>query len=165
MSEHIESVKQIASFLREHAEKTTTPESGQRLSSHASSLDSVVEELLRLVVLTTALPPDLGNIHDLPQELLDELSVAKTDELEDQIVTVINSYAGEASLDQILVGLFRKFKVVQKRRFLMNKLYRMSMVWGVDGKKGIYTITEPPEKDVEQDYEDVDDDLDSGIPF
>ena len=115
-------------------------------------------KLIELEGLTSALPPDLGNIHDLPQELLKELSVVKTDELEDQIVTAINAYGGEASLDQILVGLYRKFKVVQKRRFLQNKLYRMTMVWAVPGKRGWYTLTEPeePEQPEEEDTSEGD---------
>jgi hypothetical protein len=118
--------------------------------AHAGSLEAASKRLFTLEGLTSALPPDLGNIHDLPQELLDELSVAKTDELEDQLVTVINAYGGEASLDQILVGLFRKFKVVQKRRFIQNKLYRMPMVWSVEGRKGYYTTTEPAHVDTRE---------------
>ena len=124
MSESVDSVKAVALYLRDVAEKNAQrPEVAQRVSDHAAALDSVAARLMALEALTSALPPELGNIHDLPQELRDELSVAKTDELEDQIVTVINAYGGEASLDQVLVGLFRKFQVVQKRRFIQNKLY------------------------------------------
>jgi hypothetical protein len=144
MSEHIESVKGVASFFREQARDAKGSWPAQ-FNMFADRLDKARDELVRLYGLTSALPPDLGNIFDLPPELLGELSIAKTDELEDQLVTVINAYGGEASLDQILVGLFRKFQVSQKRRFLQNKLYRMPMVWGVDGRKGIYTTKEPPE--------------------
>lgn len=144
MTESVESVKSVAHYLRELAEKNADKETlAKRLVSFSDGLEKAAARLIELEGLTSALPPDLGNIHDLPQELLEELSVAKTDELEDQLVTVINSYGGEATLDQILVGLFRKFKVVQKRRFVQNKLYRMEMVWSVPGKKGVYTTTEP----------------------
>ena len=88
-------------------------------------------------------PPDLGNIFDLPPDLLDELSIANTDALEDQLVTVVNAYGGTATLDQILVGLYRKFGISQKRRFVQNKLYRMPMVWSIPGKKGVYSTAEP----------------------
>lgn len=144
MSESVENVKAVAEFLRAALEKNTNPETRAKLESHADTVDAAAAEIVRLRDLTSALPADLGGIHDLPQEILDELSVSKTDELEDQLVTVINAYGGEASLDQILVGLYRKFKVSQKRRFLQNKLYRMTVVWGVDGKKGLYTTKEPP---------------------
>ena len=144
MSESVDSVKAVALYLRDVADKNAQrPDVAQRVSDHAKALDAVAERLMVLDALTSALPSDLGNILDLPQELRNELSVAKTDELEDQIVTVINAYGGEASLDQVLVGLFRKFEVVQKRRFVQNKLYRMDMVWGVSGKKGIYTTKKP----------------------
>ncbi|SDN27513.1 hypothetical protein SAMN05216196_1013 [Lutimaribacter pacificus] len=146
MPEHVESVNRIAAFFREQAE-TANPQWKDKFANFATALEAAKDELVRLYGLTSALPPDLGNVHDLPPELLEELSIAKSDELEDQLVTVINAYGGEATLDQILVGLYRKFKVSQKRRFIQNKLYRMSMVWSVDGKKGVYTTSEPDEFD------------------
>jgi hypothetical protein len=145
MAESVESVKAVAAFLRTAAEKNQNAETRALLFEHALAADFAAQEIVKLKGLTSALPPDLGNIYDLPQELLDELSIAKGDELEDQLVTVINAYGGEASLDQILVGLFRKFGSLQKRRFIQNKLYRMEMVWSVEGKKGFYTTTKPVE--------------------
>lgn len=142
MPEHVDAVNKIAEFFRDQI-SSASPQWKGKFELHATSLESASAELVRLYGLTSALPPDLGNVHDLPPELLEELSISKGDELDDQIVTVINSYGGEATLDQILVGLYRKFKVSQKRRFMQNKLYRMPMVWSVDGRKGVYTTTEP----------------------
>ncbi|WP_421904287.1 hypothetical protein [Mameliella sp.] len=142
MPEHVESVNRIAAFFRDQS-KDAAPQWREKFDRYAVQLEAAKEELVRLYGLTSALPPDLGNVHDLPPELLEELSIAKSDELEDQLVTVINAYGGEATLDQILVGLYRKFKISQKRRFIQNKLYRMAMVWSVEGKKGVYTTTEP----------------------
>lgn len=152
MAESVQYVKDVAEFLRVAGEKDANSERGQRLISYADVVDSAAAEISRLRSLTSALPPDLGDIHDLPQELIDELSAAKTDELEDQLVTVINSYGGEASLDQILVGLYRKFKAMQKRRFIQNKLYRMEAVWSVDGKKGFYTTQKPEDPQDSEGY-------------
>lgn len=145
MANHVESVKSVADYLRGVGERSASerPQFAERMAEYAESLDAAAAEIARLMGLTSALPPDLGNIYDLPKELLDELSIAKGDELEDQLVTVINAYGGTASLDQILVGLYRRFRVAQKRRFLQNKLYRMEMVWSVGGRKGIYTTTKP----------------------
>ncbi len=156
MSESVESVKAVSAFLRAAAERNQNPETRANLSAHADTIDGAVADIIRLMGLTSALPPDLGNVYDLPKELLEELSIAKTDDMEDQLVTVINAYGGEATLDQILVGLYRKFKISQKRRFLQNKLYRMPMVWSVGGKKGIYTTTKPL---VAQSDDTEDDDL------
>lgn len=62
---------------------------------------------------------------DLPPELLKELSAGHADKLENQIVEVMKAHGGSADLDQLLIGLYRKSKTVQKRRFLQNKLWRM----------------------------------------
>jgi hypothetical protein len=173
MAESVESVKAVAAFLRGAAEKNTNPDTKAVLAAHADTVESACEDLIRLKGLTSALPPDLGNVYDLPAELLEELSIAKTDDLEDQLVTVINAYGGEASLDQVLVGLYRKFKVSQKRRFLQNKLYRMDMVWSVDGRKGFYTTTKPvisannwdDEPEAQTPTARSRDDMDDAIPF
>lgn len=145
MAGSVEGLKTAGAFLRSASEKNSNPDTRALLADHATTVEWAADEIVRLKGLTSALPPDLGNIHDLPTELLEELSVAKGDELEDQLVTTINAYGGEASLDQILVGLYRKFHVLQKRRFIQNKLYRMEMVWSVDGKKGFYSTTKPKE--------------------
>lgn len=146
MPEHVESVNGVAAFFRDQA-KNANAAWKARFDRFADQMEATSKELVRLYGLTTALPPDLGNVHDLPPDLLEELSISKGDELDDQLVTVVNSYGGEASLDQILVGLFRKFGVKQKRRFLQNKLYRMPMIWSVEGRKGIYTTSEPDDGD------------------
>lgn len=148
MSEQIESVNKIARLYRDAAAVTDGIKRKKHIEE-AERLEAVSAELARLYGLTLALPPDLGNIYDLPPELQQELSTIKTDALEDQLVTVINAYGGHASLDQILVGLYRKFGVVQKRRFMQNKLYRMGTVWSVPGKKGLYTTKEPEPEPVQ----------------
>lgn len=172
MSEHSEAVKNVSRVLRNRADRAKNAgkhELALELDTHAAALEAAMAELVRLAKLTTALPQDLGNLHDLPQELLGELSVSKTDELEDQLFAVINSYGGQASLDQILVGLFRKFDVVQKRRFTQNKLYRMTkanVLWSVGGKKGVYSTTEPdePQTTISEAEEAFNDDANE-IPF
>ena len=145
MSEHIESVNVAVRIFRNHAEGTEDNSKRANSTRLVERLEAASAELVRLYGLTSALPPDLGNVFDLPPELLEELSITKADELEDQLVTVINTYGGTASLDMILVGLYRKFGVTQKRRLIQNKLYRMAMVWSTPGKKGVYTTEQPKE--------------------
>lgn len=87
----------------------------------------------------------LGDLSDIPAALLHELSVwKKTDELEEQILTVIRACdGGAANLDQVLVGLYRKFKTIHLRRFMQNKLYRMSknnLISPVPGQRATYKI-------------------------
>ena len=104
--------------------------------SSLTPLKDTVAELIRRKGLTTAVPPEIGDIHDLPGEVLDE----HRSPLQTQSTINLSPWSmPTATLDQILVGLYRKFKVAQKRRFLQNKLYRMPMVWSVPGRKGVYT--------------------------
>lgn len=85
----------------------------------------------------------IGDLQDLPDELKSQLQLSKLDELEEQILSVIkNRYDGIANIDEILVGLFRDHKVVQKRAFVAGRLYRMGkdkIVYPVPKKKGVYT--------------------------
>lgn len=151
MSASADAVKGIASTLRDIASRAKSADVRAHWLGNADVLEEAAAELIKLKGLTTSLPPDIGNIHDLPQEVLDELSITTSDETEDQLVTVINSYGGTATLDQILVGLYRKFTAAYKRRFLMNKLYRMATVWSVPGKKGVYTTEKPEIEEPEED--------------
>jgi hypothetical protein len=98
------------------------------------------------------LSADLGDLSDLPEELRAELTIQQADELETQILSVIKAYGGTADLDQILVGLFRKFKVVQKRRFLQNKVWRLTKkgaVHAIAGRRGLYSLGPAPETEAE----------------
>ena len=84
----------------------------------------------------------IEDLDNLPEELRSQLQITKTDELEDKILSVLNElYAGMANIDEILVGVYRKFTEIQKRQYLSNKLYRMAqsgLIYSVKGKKGAY---------------------------
>lgn len=85
------------------------------------------------------------NTNDLPAELLSQLSrPKKSDSEETRIVEVIEAYEGVANIDEIVVGLYRKFGIVTKnRRYLANKLWRMSTHGHIEraaGKEGIYKV-------------------------
>ncbi len=83
------------------------------------------QKALTLVVNSDANEIDTRDLSGLPDELLRELSVSQADVLERQVLEVMQALGGSADLDQVLIGLYRKFQVVQKRRFLQNKLWRM----------------------------------------
>lgn len=89
---------------------------------------------------------DANDLSGLPEELLRELSASNADMLERQILTVLETLGGCGDLDQILIGLYRKFQVVQKRRFLQNKLWRMvrkGQVQKPGGARGIFRLEAP----------------------
>jgi hypothetical protein len=89
-----------------------------RWHEHAAALEAFISQ-------KSDEKSEMLDTSDLPAELLKELSAGHADKLEDQIVDVMRAHGGSADLDQLLIGLYRKSRVVQKRRFLQNKLWRM----------------------------------------
>lgn len=85
------------------------------------------------------------DLSDLPPELLKELSDSAKGE-SDPLIKVIEGRGGTATLDEILIDLYRKYKEIGKRPIVSNKLYRLSrrgLCWSVPGKKGTYTTIKP----------------------
>lgn len=99
-----------------------------------------------LTLVSSREPLDVTDLSGLPPELLSELSVSQADVLEQQIHAVLDALGGSADLDQILIGLYRKYQVVQKRRFLQNKLWRMvrkGQVQKPKGARGLFHLDAP----------------------
>lgn len=90
-------------------------------------------------------------VEDLPPELIAELSVSDGDKTEFQILSAIEKLGGIASLDRILVELWRATGEVSKRAAITNRLYRMGgkgMLYSLPGKKGVYSLRELAEEEV-----------------
>ena len=151
-------------------------------TSWLERLDKLLSFLAEQKQLTAPIAKSLGDLSDLPEELLRELSFIKTDELEDQILTVMRACDGKVNLDQVLVGLYRKFKVVQTRRYLQNKMYRMwkkELVYQIPEQRASYSLQPQPQPiESEDDYSEDEEqggfdgrpqaplkDLDDDIPF
>ena len=67
------------------------------------------------------------------------------------LLHVINDRGGIATLDQVLVSLYRKTGEVMKRTTLTSKLYRMTQkgtVFVVPSKKGVYSTRRLSQEDV-----------------
>ncbi len=87
----------------------------------------------------------LGDLSDLPPELRKLLNVAKLDDLEEKIISTLKSrYEGIASVDEILIGLYRDFQYIpEDRRTVANKLYRMSKAGHLESvakRKGVFKV-------------------------
>jgi hypothetical protein len=83
-----------------------------------------------------------NDLADLPEELLAELSDRTTRGDSDPLIRIIDDRGGVASLDEILIDLYRRHGQLGKRTLIQNKLYRLSkqgLVHTTPGKKGIYT--------------------------
>jgi hypothetical protein len=118
----------------------------QEICARFESLLKFLEELKKQESRATPrrIGKRIGSLSDLPPELVSQL-VTAIDELEEQIRRVINEdFDGAASVDEILVGLYRRFKVLEDRRRLASKLYRMLKDESIFSheKKGVYTTDE-----------------------
>jgi hypothetical protein len=81
-------------------------------------------------------------IEGLPKEVLDELSISDSDRTEFNIIAAVRASGGVASLDRVIVELYKMTGEVQKRISLNQRLYRMAqkdLLHAVPGKKGVYS--------------------------
>jgi hypothetical protein len=91
-------------------------------------------------VMRLALIPK--EVEGLPEELLKELSISDGDKTEFTILSIIEEGGGIATLDRIIIGLYRKTGEIFKRPTLTSRLYRMAqkdLVFSVPTKKGVYS--------------------------
>lgn len=174
MTDSVDSVNQLLVLFRKQLEKSDISEkNAETYRGYIEGLEAARAEIIQLRDRNSGLekrleplPTRLGDLSDIPPELLEELSTPRGDELETQILDVIRAHGETADLDQILVGLYRKFGAIQKRRFLQNKIWRMSqkgLVWSLRGRKGVYTLNEPDE--VDKDEVEKAPEEDDEIPF
>lgn len=78
----------------------------------------------------------------LPEELLAQLSDRAKKGQNDPLVQIIQDRGGMATLDEILIDLYRRYNEIGTRNIIANKLYRLSkqgLVRSVEGKKGVYS--------------------------
>ena len=181
MPDSLDSVKDLLRLYRKRKTEAEEKDDAAMAAIYAdrvADFEAVVTELERLRRITMPIPASYGDLSDLPAELVKELTGIKVDDLEEQLFTIIKS-GDEVDLDAILIELFRRFGVVQTRKFLQNKLWRMAqkgIIYSVPRRKGVYTATEPTD-----DFEELNrppfppqakapeggfgDDLDDDIPF
>jgi hypothetical protein len=166
MADHIESIKSLAQTYRRLADANDyeKPDLSKKQTALAEALEQVAAELVASRIRLRSVSNALGDLSDLPPEVLAELSVTKLDDLEQQMRDIVASGADEVGLDVVIVELYRRHKVVHPRRFVMNKLYRMAqkgLIYGVEGKKGVYTVVKPPSSRSAAFFDDLNDD----VPF
>jgi hypothetical protein len=166
----LESVKTLASDYRKWAQdsqKSGDVLRASRQSRNADNLELVAHELEAARKRLRPIPKEYGDLSDLPEEVMAQLSLTKIDELEQQLRDIIASAKGdEIGLDSIIIELYRRHKVVHERRFIMNKLYRMGqkgIIQSVEGKKGAYYLAQPATASASASIFDTE--LDDDVPF
>lgn len=165
INEFVPFVKDQAIFHQKMAEKyLKIPARKQKHLETASTFIDMVEsfektsaEILelsaRLAACEAARPSpkaiqlslNFDEIEGLPDELVKELSISDADRTDYAVVRIIDAAGGVASLDRILVALYRETGEIHKRTAMTSRIYRMSqknLVFSVPNKKGVYSTTE-----------------------
>jgi hypothetical protein len=122
-ADHLSFIAELATNLREFQDRRALSE--EERGRYARWLRHTLDLETHLRSEAQPQPPAPADYSDLPEALLNELSVRNADELETQIVNVLRANGGTADLDQILVGLYRLHGTIQKRRVVQNKLWQM----------------------------------------
>jgi len=171
MPDHVDSVKEYLRLMtvwRKTADNKGEESQVASYDRRIAALQATVDEVEHLRRVTMPIPVSYGDLSDLPPELLKELAGTKVDEAEDQLFNIIKAGGGEVDLDAILIELYRRYKVLQTRKFLQNKLWRMAqkgVIHSVSGRKGVYSVQptivpNPPFR-----TSSFADDLDDDVPF
>lgn len=87
----------------------------------------------------------LGNIDDLPEELKKQIPEFALGGLDEQVYNVLKEeLEGIASLSEIMIALYQRYKVVDKNRQEVTeavyRLIRKKVVVGVKGRKAVYKL-------------------------
>ena len=166
IAKHIDFVKSQAEFQRRMASKySSEPKRAAKHLQSADGMESLLADLGGLQIKLAENPNLLNSQHGaehprlslsweevegLPPELLNELSVSESDKSEFAAHSLIIELGGVASLDRLLVALYRKSGEITKRQPLNQRLYRMvqkEMIYSVPGKKGVYSVVPMTEED------------------
>lgn len=161
VEDHIAFVNEQSAFHRRQAERYANDR--RRNSAHAATAESFDE----LANFLTEKAQDKGQasevdginlswseIKQVPEELLAELSVTESDRFDFSIVELIDKCGGVASLDRILVELYKSTSEVYKRTALNARLYRLSqkgLLFTLPGKKGVYSTSANTTQGVDND--------------
>jgi len=161
----LDTVKAHVDSLRRYAE-TKDDAAALIQRQRADALEAVVRELEDARKRLLPIPSDYGDLSDLPAEVIAQLNLTRIDELEQQMRDIVAAADGEEiGLDRIIIELYRRYRYVGERRFIMNKLYRMAqkgLINSVEGKKGVYYLPKPWATKSNSSWGD---DLDDDIPF
>ena len=112
------------------------------MPSQARAAPQAPGSLLTTGLLQATLGAEFRVLHFPALPALKMARISESDKAEFTIVSLIDESGGVASLDQILVALYRKTGEISKRLGLNSRLYRMvqkGLIHSVPGKKGVYS--------------------------
>src|SRR5687768_14495754 len=118
LNDYINTVNKLLGELHiEDIDALASPDDQRATRERQAELLRLREYLLQQRALTVLPPDGIGDIFDLPDELINQLTIKKPNALELQIIQVMRSFGRDKfiTLDQILVGLYRAFESIHER--------------------------------------------------
>jgi hypothetical protein len=167
LAKHLPFVKQQAEFhvnmasrfgaeskypdLKRSDKHTETAKQFQELIADVEEAEKLLDRVPARPVKQVQLSLSFDELEGLPEELLQELSISGGDRTDYTILRILEELGGIASLDRIIIGLFKQTGEVNKRSTITSRLYRMSqkgLIFPVPNKKGAYATQELTEEEV-----------------
>jgi hypothetical protein len=148
-------LSELLLYLKRHegrARPVGRPQNRQERESVASAACNATHS----PALKLARQQDRYDLSDLPPELLEELSEQARREVGHQLIEIIDGRGGTATLDEILIDLYRKYKKVGKRANVAKRLLflsRRGLCGLVPGASGYYTTAKPARYELEDNKE------------
>ena len=147
MSDNVQVVKQLMGRMQKHIAEFPDAPNVDRTINDIAALGVILSDVQEFYNRTVPVDSELGDISHLPPELIKELTLNAPSELEQRIIAIIESTDEKlANINTILVALYDRHKVVQKRRNMQNKLWRMmdnKLLYSMPNQKGVYTTIKP----------------------
>jgi len=98
--------------------------------------------------------PDITqeDLEGLTEEQIEMLDIPKADRQELDIVEIIQSVGGTATVRKVMIGLLKKNGEMPDKQYINNKMYRMThkenpVLFRSDMGQGYYTTVEPDEEE------------------
>jgi hypothetical protein len=138
-------VKMYVRLLNEHHELLKYLEGQAKAAPQAGLFDGMTQDEIDAPPPAVKEPPTKpDDLSDLPPELLEQLSGRAKKAQTDELVQIISARGGAASIDEILIDLYRKTGKIETRIILSNRLHRLAkqgLIAPTEGRKGIYTTS------------------------
>ena len=140
--------KQVSKLVNSHAKGSRSCNGYEKRLSRFESLYSFLEEMplqnpKHLKDSEPRLNLTPSDLEGLPQELIDQLALSDSDKTEFLIIECVEELGGIATLDQILICLYKKTNEIHERSKLNAKVYRAiqkNLLKSVEGKKAVYEL-------------------------
>lgn len=164
----MESIAEIIEFCKSqgayHAKKAAwtrmTPEQAAKHKQLAEQFTGAVRFLTALPAKAPEMALDQADLFALdpfaldefPDDLVNELAISRADQEDAQIVQLFRIARRPLNINEVMVGLFRKFQVQSKRTALSARLYRMASRGDLSNpEKGVYALPSTQELQFEKD--------------